>query len=138
MKVWKYVLLGHLAHTRGRARGLGVIERIHDLDRGSEGAAVVHLVRNIVEMEEVVHEVAAHPQLGVAGEGVAHRGEITSLQPMERVALLLAEVTSAEKPSLRLYAGEFPVTVTPNGDSAVRDEVGNDDLRRGRRRRRGK
>lgn len=100
MNVWKDVLLGQLAYTRGRPRGLRVIEGVHNLDRGPEGAAVVHLVREVIEMEEVVHEVTAYAQLGVASERVAHGSEVTSLEPVERIALLLSEVTAAEEPLL--------------------------------------
>lgn len=49
---------------------------------------------------------------------------------MERVALPVAEVATAEEPTFGLDACLFPMTVAANRDSAVRDEIGDDDLGR--------
>jgi len=56
--------------------GLGVVRfRVavsgHNLASNCERAPVVHVVREIVEMEEPVHEVATHPELMEGDQRVA-------------------------------------------------------------------
>ena len=43
--------------------GVGLVVGGHDLVADRVCALVIHIVREIVEMEEPVHEIAAHPQL---------------------------------------------------------------------------
>ena len=107
-----------------------MIERIHNVDRGAEGPAVVHLIGNVVEVEEVVDEVTAHAQLLVLGERVAHRGEETSLESMKRGPLLLLQPTSLEEPLLRLCRGELAVRVDAKWVGTRRNEVREDDAAR--------
>lgn len=42
---------------------VGVVVGIHDLVFDCDGASVVHVIRNIVEVEEPVYVVTTHPQL---------------------------------------------------------------------------
>ena len=44
---------------------IGVIVGGHDLIPDRNRALVVHIIRNVIEMEEPVYEIAAHPQLMV-------------------------------------------------------------------------
>ena len=91
---------------------------------------VVHVVRDVVKVEEPIHEVAAHAELGEGRFGIAHGGEQPGLETMERVAFLLGEVAAAEKPSLALGRGLLSVTIISQLEGAVRDEVWNEYLGR--------
>lgn len=73
-----YVLLGHLTDTRCWVH-VRLIQRVQNRDRSAVRAPIVHLVRDVVEVEEVVHEVAGHTQLGIPSQRIAHRGEVASL-----------------------------------------------------------
>jgi hypothetical protein len=76
-------------------------------------------------MEEVVHEVTAHPKLREPGIRIAHSGEITSFKAMECLLLAEREVISAKKPSLGFGSCLFAVTIEPERKYAVRDKVRN-------------
>lgn len=51
-------------------------------------------------MEKIVHEIAADAKLRESCVWVAHRCELTGLEPVNRLARLLGEVVSTEKPPL--------------------------------------
>ena len=107
-------------------------QSVHDVDTGVGCATVVHVIGNIVEVEEPVHEVAANTKLGVARVRVAHGGKQTSLETMERVALPLWEVAAAEEPLLALDRSLLAVAVVAERECAVGDEVRDEDLGRSR------
>jgi hypothetical protein len=62
-------------------------------------------------VEEIVHEVAADTKLRESRIWVAHRCELTSLEPMNRLARPLAEIVSTEKPPLRFSSSLFVMAV---------------------------
>lgn len=51
-------------------------------------------------MKEIVQEVATDTKLRVSRVWVAHRCELTSLELVDRLARLLVEIVSTEKPPL--------------------------------------
>lgn len=52
-----------------------MIQRIEDYICGSASASVVHVVREVVEMEKVREKIVAYPKLRSASVRVAHRCE---------------------------------------------------------------
>ena len=77
-----------------------IAQGAHDLACGAHGPAVVHLVADVVEVEEVVDEVAAYPQLLVVHKWVAHGREEAALEPVKGRTPLLAQLASREEPLL--------------------------------------
>ena len=103
-------------------------EGVHDVHASVGRAAVIHVVGKIVEMEKPVHEVTAHTKLGVRCVGITHGGEEASLETMERVAFLLAEVAATEEPPFAFDRRLLAVTIVPQREGAMRDEVRDEDL----------
>ncbi len=50
---------------------MGMIQGVHNIYTGADGAAIIHVIRDVVEMEQPVHEIAADAKLGESGVGVA-------------------------------------------------------------------
>lgn len=137
IKFWQiskiaHSLLGHLANTGDWHVLLGQPQGVHDVHACRHCSPVVHAVRDVVEVEQPVHEVAADAKLGVRGVGVAHGCEQTRLQAVECVALLLAEVAATEEPSLALDCRLLAVAIGAQWEAAVRDEVWDEYLCGGR------
>ena len=125
-----YSPLSKPTHCRRRLEAMRISKRADYLARGANCPSVIHLVADVVEVEEVVDEVTAHAQLLVLGERVAHRGEETSLESMKRGPLLLLQPTSLEEPLLRLCRGELAVRVDAKWVGTRRNEVREDDAAR--------
>ena len=98
----RYSPLGKPPYSGRGAEAARVAKRTNDFARSANCPAVVHLVADVVKMEQVVDEVAADAQAIGGCEGIAHRGEKPTLETLEGGALLLAEMAALEKPSLRL------------------------------------
>lgn len=124
----QYVLLGHLANARDRSVLLGQPQSVHDIDAGGSCSAVVHVVRNIVEVEKPIHEVTADAELRVRCIGIAHGREHARLQTVKRIALLLGEISAAKEPLFTFNGGLLSVAVVAQRKVAVGDEVWNEDL----------
>ena len=71
-----------------------------ELVRCARRLLVVELLADVVEVEEVVDEVAAHPQLLVVHKWVAHGREEAALEPVKGRTPLLAQLASREEPLL--------------------------------------
>lgn len=48
-----------------------MVEGVHDIYTSANGTAVVHVIGDVVEMEEPVHEIATNAKLAIGGIGVA-------------------------------------------------------------------
>ena len=114
----------------------GVVERGETTPTHAPRVVDVKVIEPVVHVEEPVHEVAADAKLRVRGIRVAHRGEQTSLQAMERVSLALREVSPTKQPFLALDSGLLSVAVIAKGKVAVRNQIRDEDL--GRRRAEGR
>jgi len=107
-----------------------MIERIHDVDGGTDGAAISHVIGDVIEMEKPVHEIAANAQFVVWGVGIAHGSEETRFETMKPTLDLLVEVTTAKEPLLALDSSSLLVLVHPKGKVTMRDQIRYDDLGR--------
>ena len=112
---------------------MGVIQAVEDHIGRAASPVVIHIVRDVVEVEQISEEVVADAKLGVGSIGIAHGGELARLEAVERVALALGEVTAAEKPLLALDRRLLAMTVIAKGEGAMGDEIRNENLGRGGR-----
>lgn len=91
---------------------MGVIKRVHDDVGDLVYATVVHVVGEIIQMEEPVEEIAADAELGVTAIGVTHRGEFPSIEAVKGTTTSFIEVgVAVEQPPFRLDGDEFVVPV---------------------------
>lgn len=88
----------HFSDTSRRTVGVRVVERVKDNVRGGHCPSGVHIVGQIVEMEQVSQEVVAYAKLRCASIRVAHGCEFTSLQTVELVPYLPLQIVTLEKP----------------------------------------
>lgn len=91
-------------------------------------AALVHVVRDIVEVEEVAEVVAAYTKLGLRCVRVGHRSEKAALESGKGFLLLDTEATAASEPRVGLDADLLAVGVTAKFECTMRDKVWNDNL----------
>ena len=91
-------LSGEICDTGSRRADMGMIEDIHDNVGNILGSVYVHLVRNIVQVEQVSQEIGGNPELGVGSVRIAHRCEHVALEAIECSALLLGELDAISKP----------------------------------------
>ena len=106
-----YSPLRQPSHCRRGLEVVGIAKGTDNLAGSADRRPVVHLVADVVEMEEIVDPVAAYPELVVLGKGIAHRGEEAALESVEGGALLLFEPTPPQQPLLGLGRGELALGV---------------------------
>jgi hypothetical protein len=87
------------------------------------GAHVVHIVREVVQMEEVSHEVVDDPKLRIRCIWITLSDKKTSFETVIRFAFLAQKVTVFEEPSLRLFRNLVPMSIATKFELAVRDQV---------------
>jgi hypothetical protein len=104
-----------------------VIQGVKNYIRCSPRPTIVHVVRKVVEMKEIIHEIAAYPQLRIASIGIAHRSEKSSLKTMECLPLLLTQVIS-KKPLLGFSRRLFAMSIYLDVECTVRDEIWDDNF----------
>jgi hypothetical protein len=73
-----YLLARHLSNTGSRAvtRSVRMIQSSHNIISCTSGSFVVHIVREIVDVEEIIHKVAADSQLVVSSVRIASRSQL--------------------------------------------------------------
>lgn len=107
----KYQLFRHLVQT-GHTVRVWVTDRVRDHVVNIFYASIVHVVKEIIKMEQVVGELAADAGLGVTGIAVAHRDESSGPQSMKGTTSSFIEVGVAiQHRSLPLKGDEFLVPV---------------------------
>lgn len=92
------------------------------------GTSVIHVVREVIEVEEICEEVVAETKLRISGIGVAHSGQEASLESMVFVPCATSKVITLEQPLLGLAGNPSPVATAAKSEVAVRHEVWEDKL----------
>lgn len=73
---------------------------VHDHIGNIVYSTVIHVIREIVQMEKPVKEIGANAELGVASIGVAHRGEFPGLEAVKGATRSFIEAgVTVEQPS---------------------------------------
>jgi hypothetical protein len=98
-----------------------VVQGVKDFISGCVSAHVVHIVRQIVQVEEVSHEVVDDPKLRICCIGIALSDKKTSFETVIRFAFLAHKVTVFEEPLLRLLRNLFPMAIAAKFELAVRN-----------------
>lgn len=100
------------------------IERVHDDVGDLVYTAIVHVIGEIVEMEEPVEEIAAYAELGITAIRVTHRSKLPGLEATKGTTSSFIEVGITIKyPSFRLDGDEFVVSAQAKVKRTVYDEV---------------
>lgn len=93
---------------------------IHDHVGDLVYTTIIHVVGEIVEMEEKAEEIATGAELWITAIGITHRGEFPSLEAVKGTTRSFIEVgVTVEYPSLRLDGDEFVVPVHMEVELAV-------------------
>jgi len=82
-------------------------------------AHVVHIVREVVQVEEVSHEVVDDPKLRICCIWITLSDKKTSFEAVIRFAFLAHKVAVFEEPSLRLFRNLFPVAIAAKLEFAM-------------------
>ena len=78
-----------------------VIKRVHDNVGDLVYATIVHIVGEIVEMEEPDEEIGADAELGITGIRVTHRAQFSGLEAVKGTTSSVIEVgVTVQQPSL--------------------------------------
>lgn len=93
--------------------GERVIERVKNNISDAACSAVIHVVREIVKMEQEGEEVVAHPQLRARGVGIGHGCQQASVESMIGDTLGSYEVIALEEPLFCLYSDLFSIAADP-------------------------
>ncbi len=121
----------HLAFGVSRLVFLGIPQGVHDRVGQNVGLAGHHAVADIVEMEEVVHEVADDSKAFGGRVGVAVSSEFPSLKAPKSLPGLGREVGAHRiKPSNGLESYLIALGMICEGELAMRDEIGKYEGRR--------
>ena len=125
----KYSLSRHPPYPRRGMVGVGVIQAVEDHIGRAASSVVIHIVREIVEVEQIGEEVVADAKLGVGSVGVAHGGEKTSFQP---VVLCLGATDNVgvafEQPARGLAGYPLAMSVDAELEAAVGNKVWKDEF----------
>ena len=81
-------------------------------------------------MEEIIHEIAAHPELRECCLGIAHRSKEPSLEAVECLPLIQLQIVSPKKPPFRLDGGLLAMTIASECKGTVRNKVRKDNFAR--------
>lgn len=65
-----------------------MIKRVQDNISGDKRSPVVHVVREVVEVEQISEEVIAHPELRTASIRIAHRCKQSGFEAVVSITLL--------------------------------------------------
>lgn len=88
-----------------------MIKRVeHNISRRTR-PAVIHIIGEVVEVEEVCKEIIAYSELRICGVRIGHGREESGLQTVEGVTLLSIQIPPLEQPLLRLTSYLFAMTV---------------------------
>jgi len=96
-----------------------VIECIHHNVGNILGTPNIHIIGNVIEVEEVTQKIGAYSQLRIRGVGVAQGREQSALETVKPSSPLLAEVKACEKPLLRRVGDMFPIPIEANVESTI-------------------
>lgn len=105
-----------------------MIKAVEDQIRSAACASVIHVVREIVKVEQICEEVVAKTQLGVCSIRIAHGSEETSFQSMVLGSYWADKIVTLEQPPLGLASYSFAVSADTKSEVAVGDEVWEDEL----------
>ena len=92
------------------------------------GTSVIHVVREVIEMEEICKEIVAETKLRIRRIGVAHSGQRASLESMVFVPCAASKVITFEQPPLGLAGNPSLVAIAAKREVAVRHKVREDKL----------
>ena len=124
MENTEYRLFRHPIETRGGMVCVWVTNGVHDNVGNLVYTTIVHVVGEIIQMEEPVEEIAAGAELGVTDIGITHRGKFTSFEAVKGTASSLTEVgVTVKYPSLRFDGDEFVVPACVEVELAMGDEI---------------
>ena len=115
--------MSHLPDPRRRPILFRMIQRIHHRIAHTLRPPVAHIVRQVIQVEQVRQEIVAHAQLRVCGVRVGHRCEGARLQAVVLVTRFPLEAVTLEEPPLRLGSDALVVPVLAQGERAVRYEI---------------
>lgn len=118
-----------------------MVQRIQNNIGDCLSAVFIHVIREVVEMEQIygmlsqphdlgaqtqtltVYEVATDSELRISGMRVAHGSERSSLESMESLTLFGAEIVALKNPSLGLCSCLFVMAIGFDFKVAVREEI---------------
>ena len=107
-----------------RPEAVGVAERANDLARGADRLPVVHFVANVVEVEEVVHEVAHDAQPFGFAVRVTESCKLTSFEAKKTASGFDRKIGTKRSEPLDGGRGDaIVIWVVLEREVAVRDEV---------------
>ncbi len=119
-------LYGRLLLPRGTSGSVffGVPQGVHDGVSEDIGLAGHHAVTDVVEVEEVVHEVADNSEAVGRAAGIAICREFPSLKAPKSLPGLGREVwAQSVEPCNRLESYSIPLRVVGKGEFAVGDKI---------------
>jgi hypothetical protein len=117
------ILSRHLAHSRCGMPSVRVVEGVKDFVCRCAGTLVIHVVRDVVKVEEISYKIADDPNLRICCVWITLSGKKTAIETVIRFAFPAHKVTVLEEPLLRLLENLFQMSIAPKFEFAVRDQI---------------
>ena len=96
-----------------------MIQGVHDVHSGTHSATVSHVVRDVVQVEQPVHEVATYPQLRIRSIWVAHSCKQPRFEPVKGIPLSFAEIPSTKEPLFAFDSSLLSMPIVSKGKVTV-------------------
>ena len=101
-----------------------VIKGVHDNVGNLVYTTIIHVVGEIVQMEDPVEPIAADAELGVTDIGETHGSKSPRLEAIKGTTSSLIKVgITIEKPSIRFDRDEFMVSIYAEVELAIGNEI---------------
>ena len=100
-----------------------MVEGVEYFVCGCAGSHVVHVVGEVVHVEEIGHEVVDGPKLRIRCVWITLSDKKTCFETVIRFAFLSHKVAVFEEPPLRFFRNLFPMSIAAKFELAVRDQV---------------